>query len=53
MYRKPNGGEFGIVGRQWLDWQLKGDRKAARQFTGAACGLCKDSRWTVQKKNLQ
>jgi type 1 glutamine amidotransferase/dienelactone hydrolase len=52
MYRKPNGGEFGVVGRHWLDWQLKGDRKAARQFVGIDCGLCKDSRWTVSRKNI-
>ena len=29
----------------WLDWQLKGDRKARAQFVGARCGLCTNSAW--------
>src|SRR5690242_2750932 len=24
----------------WLDWQLRGDRKAARMFVGKDCELC-------------
>jgi len=36
----------------WLDWQLKGDTAASKQFLGADCGLCTDPRWTVKKKNL-
>jgi dienelactone hydrolase len=49
-YAQPNGGPFGVVGVAWLEWQLKGDKRAAKMFTGAACGLCTDSRWTVQQK---
>jgi hypothetical protein len=49
-YAQPNGGPFGVVGVAWLEWQLKGDKRAAKMFTGPACGLCTDSRWTVQQK---
>ena len=51
-YREPNGGEFGEVGANWLKWQLKGDRDAARMFTGADCGLCKRPNWHVKSKGL-
>jgi len=29
----------------WLDWQLKGDRKARAQFVGDRCGLCTNNTW--------
>jgi dienelactone hydrolase len=29
----------------WLDWQLKGDRKARAQFVGDRCGLCTNAAW--------
>ncbi|MEN9704263.1 MAG: hypothetical protein RLZZ393_142 [Pseudomonadota bacterium] len=29
----------------WLDWQLKGDRKASLQFIGKRCGLCVNAQW--------
>jgi len=29
----------------WLDWQLKGDRKARAQFVGDRCGLCTNPAW--------
>jgi hypothetical protein len=49
-YSQPNGGLFGVVGVEWLQWQLKSDSSAAKMFTGPACGLCVDPRWTVQQK---
>jgi dienelactone hydrolase len=52
-YREPNGGEFSGVGVAWLDWQLKGDQRAARMFRGADCGLCVDPKWVVRTKNLK
>jgi len=36
----------------WLDWRLKGDTAASRQFKGSDCGLCKDPAWTIKSKNL-
>lgn len=51
-YRQPTGGEFGGVAISWLDWQLKGDQRAALMFRGADCGLCVNPRWVVRKKNI-
>jgi hypothetical protein len=51
-YRQPNGGEFGGVAVAWLNWQLKGDQRAALMFRGPNCGLCVNGRWVVRKKNI-
>jgi dienelactone hydrolase len=51
-YREPRGGAFAQAGAAWLKWQLMGDQKAAAMFTGERCGLCTDTHWTVQRKNL-
>lgn len=48
-----HGGDFGVAAVAWLNWHLKGDEAAARQFVGDDCGLCGDASWTVQTKNLQ
>jgi hypothetical protein len=48
----PNGGAWARVGAAWLDWQLKHDVRAGRMFTGKACGLCRDQRWTIVRKNM-
>jgi dienelactone hydrolase len=47
-----NGGEYAQLAVAWLDWQLRGDRKASRWFIGADCRLCTDTRWTVDRKGL-
>jgi hypothetical protein len=52
-FRQPNGGLEASVAVSWLDWQLKGDKAAARRFIGGDCGLCKDPQWKVEKKNFQ
>ncbi len=52
-YNQPNGGEFAGIGVAWLNWQLKGDQKAARMFRGADCGLCVNPKWVVQTKNVK
>ena len=51
-FLRPNGGPSGHAAVMWLEWQLRGDKKAAAYFTGPDCGICKDPQWTVQKKNL-
>jgi dienelactone hydrolase len=51
-FMEPNGGREASVAVSWLDWQLKGDSRAAERFVGAACGLCKDPDWNVESKNL-
>jgi hypothetical protein len=52
-YNQPNGGEFAGIAVAWLNWQLKGDQKAALLFRGADCGLCVNPKWVVQTKNLK
>ena len=52
-YSQPNGGEFSGIAIAWLDWQLKGDQKAALMFRGPDCGLCVNPKWVVATKNLK
>lgn len=51
-YFEPNGGKAAQAVVAWLDWQLRGDRKAAGSFTGKGCGLCTDKAWSVEKKRI-
>ncbi len=37
--------EWSRVVVAWLDWQLKGSRKAGAQFVGEPCGLCTNAAW--------
>ena len=48
---QPGGGAMGKVAIDWLNWRLKGDAAAAKTFNGDPCGLCKDTAWTVKRKN--
>ena len=50
-YREPHGGEFSVVALAWLQWQLKGDKKAAKMFKGKNCLLSKRQGWTIEKNN--
>jgi dienelactone hydrolase len=51
-YSQPYGGAFAAAAVSWLNWQLKGDIKFSKMFTGDDCGLCKDPLWTVETKNI-
>ena len=51
-YAQPHGGEFSVVALAWLNWQLKGDKKAARMFEGNDCELSKREGWTIEKNKL-
>ena len=51
-FSAPDGGDWAKVSGRWLDWQLKGDADASRDFAGTDCRLCTDSRWTVVQKQL-
>jgi hypothetical protein len=51
-YSQPNGGEFGKVAVAWLKWTLKKDEMAGKMFSGPSCGLCKDSSWKFEKKQM-
>jgi dienelactone hydrolase len=49
----PGGGEWANVASNWLRWQFKGDKQAARMFVGKDCGLCTDSNWETASKRIQ
>lgn len=51
-YSKPFGGEFSIVARAWLDWNLKGDKTAAKMFQGDNNGVSQRKDWTLEKNAL-
>jgi hypothetical protein len=51
-FREPNGGAVAPVAVDWLAWQLRGDKIAAKRFTGAPCGLCQEPGWTVRRKKI-
>ena len=51
-FSAPDGGDWAKVSARWLDWQLKADADASRDFAGRDCRLCVDSRWTVVQKQL-
>ena len=51
-YGRPHGGDFAKVATAWVQWQLKGDKDAARMFEGEACGVSKMEGWKVEKKNI-
>jgi hypothetical protein len=51
-YFEPNGGSAAQVAVNWLDWQLRGDARAGQMFVGEDCGLCRDSRWTLERRNF-
>jgi hypothetical protein len=51
-YNEPNGGAAAQVAVDWLNWQLRGDAKAANRFVGDRCGLCSDAQWTLERKNF-
>ena len=50
-YWQPNGGKAAAAVVAWLNWQLRGDRSAAKQFEGEDCGLCRDPAWKFQAKS--
>ena len=51
--RQPYGGKFAQVAVEWLQWQLRGSRKASTNFVGPDCTLCKDPAWTIKRKDMK
>jgi hypothetical protein len=51
-FQQPNGGEAAAVAVRWLNWQLRGDAQAATYFVGETCGLCRDPRWTFERRQF-
>jgi len=53
FWEDANGGEWARAASAWLDWQLKGDAKAAAAFRGPDCRLCHAPGWSVDNSKLQ
>ena len=51
-YGQPHGGEFAKLATAWYQWQLKGDKEAAKLFTGNKPGLASNTNWKFEKKNM-
>jgi len=51
-YGSPSGGEFGKIAVDWFNYQLKGDKNAAKTFVGPDCKLCTNPLWEVKRKNM-
>ena len=51
-YSQPHGGDFAKVAAAWCQWQLKGDKEAAKMFQGSPCGVAQMKGWTIDKKNI-
>ena len=51
-YRDAHGGEFMVPALAWLNWQLKGDRKAAKMFIGRKPELLQRKDWTLETNSL-
>ncbi len=49
----PGGGEWANVAWNWAQWQLKGDKQAAKMFVGKKCELCTNTNWDVEQKRLE
>jgi hypothetical protein len=51
-FEELNGGAAAKIALDWLEWQLHGDKQAAKTFIGKDCRLCVDPAWTVQRKGF-
>jgi dienelactone hydrolase len=49
----PGGGEWANVASNWLKWQFKKDKQAAKMFVGKSCDLCTLSTWDTASKRLE
>ena len=51
-FEDPHGGAAAELAVRWLNWQMRGDASAAKHFVGKDCGLCRDARWTFERKQF-
>ena len=51
-FGEPMGGAVAHVAVDWLEWQLKGDKVAARTFLGENCRLCTGTDWKIERKGF-
>lgn len=47
------GGEFANVASNWVRWQFKNDKQAAKMFVGDKCELCTNDNWDAEGKRLK
>lgn len=52
-YARPHGGDFAKVATAWFQWQLQGNKQAAKMFEGDPCGVGQMAGWKVEKKNMR
>ncbi|OYW44762.1 MAG: hypothetical protein B7Z08_08350 [Sphingomonadales bacterium 32-68-7] len=51
-YAQPMGGSAATMVVDWLEWQLRNDRSAARSYLGANCRLCVNPEVEIELKNF-
>jgi hypothetical protein len=51
-FNEANGGAAASVAVSWLDWRLRGNAQSGKRFVGDDCGLCKDSKWSFERKQF-
>ncbi len=51
-FSEPMGGAVAHVAVDWLEWQLRGDKIAARTFLGQNCRLCTGTQWRIERKGF-
>ncbi|MFM5931440.1 MAG: hypothetical protein ACKOPQ_11065 [Novosphingobium sp.] len=51
-YFEKDGGLYGTVVRDWLNWKINASSLAAARFTGENCGLCTDKRWRLRRRGI-
>ena len=51
-YHDPHGGAAAAIAVDWLEWQLRGDKTAARTFLGDNCRICTVPGWTIERKRF-
>jgi sugar lactone lactonase YvrE len=49
----PGGGEYANVASNWLLWQFRNDKRAAKMFAGNDCDLCTNTNWDVRAKGYK
>ena len=52
-YMQPFGGDYAKVATAWLNWWLKGDKNAAKMFTGPKPGVADMEGWIYLRKNIE
>lgn len=49
---EKNGGAYADILSDWIAWHIESDAAASATFVGPNCGLCTDTKWEIQKRNI-